>query len=80
MAEKENITFEAAVKRLEEIVRRLESGEAQLDESLALFEEGVKLTTFCTNKISEAEKKVEMLVKGKNGEVTAEEFKGRNEE
>ncbi len=76
----ENITFEAAVKRLEEIVRILESGQAPLDQSLALFEEGVKLTTLCSNKISEAEKKVEMLVKGKNGEVTAEEFKGRNED
>ncbi len=76
----ENMTFEAAVKRLEEIVRILEGGQAPLDQSLALFEEGVKLTNLCSKKIAEAEKKVEMLVRGENGEMVATEFKGRNEE
>ena len=58
---KEN--FEDALKRLEEIVRKLEEGELSLDESLKLFEEGIEISRFCTKKLSEAEKKVEKLIK-----------------
>jgi exodeoxyribonuclease VII small subunit len=58
---KEN--FEHALKRLEEIVEKLEEGELSLDESLKLFEEGIEISRFCTRKLSEAEKKVEKLVK-----------------
>lgn len=60
-AKKEN--FEGALKRLEEIVEKLEEGELALDESLKLFEEGIEISRFCTKKLSEAEKKVEKLVK-----------------
>jgi exodeoxyribonuclease VII small subunit len=55
--------FENALKRLEEIVQRLEGGELSLDESLKLFEEGIELSRVCTKKLSEAESKVEKLVK-----------------
>ncbi len=58
---KEN--FEHALKRLEEIVQKLEEGELSLDESLKLFEEGIEISRFCTKKLSEAEKKVEKLIK-----------------
>jgi len=67
MSEKEN--FESALKRLEEIVQKLEEGNLSLDDSLKLFEEGIQLSRFCTKKLSEAEKKVEKLIK------IGEEFK-----
>ncbi|MGD9155038.1 MAG: exodeoxyribonuclease VII small subunit [Bacillota bacterium] len=60
------LTFEAAVQRLETIVQRLESGEVALDESLQLFEEGIKLTRYCTGKLDAAEGKLQILL-GFNG-------------
>lgn len=59
--EKEN--FEGALKRLEQIVQKLEEGGLSLDESLKLFEEGIEISRSCTKKLSEAEKKVEKLIK-----------------
>ncbi len=58
----ENLTFEAALERLEGIVRRLEAGELPLDESLAAFEEGVRLSTFCHGRLDAVEKKVQLLL------------------
>ncbi len=55
--------FENALKRLEEIIQRLEGGELSLDESLKLFEEGIELSRLCTKKLSETESKVEKLIK-----------------
>ena len=75
MAEKNELTFEAAMVRLEEIVRMLEGGGAPLDTSLALFEEGVKLVKFCNSKLDGAEQKVKMLVVGENGEMTETDMK-----
>ncbi len=60
---KKAITFEAAVKRLEEIVEKMENGDAELEKSLEMFEEGIKLVKFCSAKLEEAKKKVEILVK-----------------
>ena len=64
--------FEKNLKRLEEIVAKLEDGELQLEESLKLFEEGVKISRACNTKLSEAEKKVKLLlsVNPDNTEVT----------
>jgi len=59
--------FEDALNKLEKIVSKLEEGEIPLDESLKLFEEGIRLSRFCNQKLDEAEKKVEILLKGKNG-------------
>ncbi len=56
---KEN--FEESLKRLEEITEKLEKGELSLDESLKIFEEGIKLSRFCQKKLTEAEQKVEIL-------------------
>jgi exodeoxyribonuclease VII small subunit len=67
-------SFEAALKELEAIVKQLESGEAKLEESLQLFERGVKLSRFCTEKLDEAEKKIEVLVKDSQGEYKAVPF------
>ena len=60
MAEKK---FEKAMERLEEIVESLEGGELSLEDSLKIFEEGMKLTQFCSHKLEEAEKKVSLLVR-----------------
>ena len=60
-------TFEESMQRLEEIVSQLEKGEAPLDESLALFEEGMRLAADCGKKLDQAEQAVVRLVKGAEG-------------
>jgi len=67
-------SFEKALKRLEEIVNKLESGDLPLDESLKIFEEGVKLSRFCAKKLDEAERKVEVLLKNEKGKFTTKPF------
>lgn len=76
MAEKK---FEAALARLEEIVQELEKGDLPLEQSLKLFEEGIKLSRICNSRLEEAERKVEILMKDKNGNVTAQTFKEEEE-
>jgi exodeoxyribonuclease VII small subunit len=71
MAEKK---FEAALARLEEIVKELETGDLPLDLSLKLFEEGIKLSRLCNKRLEEAERRVEILLKDKNGSVIAQPF------
>ena len=60
----EKNTFESAITRLEEVVRLLEKGDAQLDTALALFEEGTRLIKKCSKMLDDAEQKVTLLVKG----------------
>jgi exodeoxyribonuclease VII small subunit len=67
--------FETALKKLEDVVRRLEGGDLSLEESLKAFEEGVKQAAFCARKLDEAEKKVELLLKEKDGGFYKEEFR-----
>ncbi len=57
----ESYNFETAIARLEEIVKLLESGNAALDESLALFEEGVSLVKLCNSKLDCAEQKIKLV-------------------
>jgi exodeoxyribonuclease VII small subunit len=71
MAEKK---FEAAMARLEAIVQELEKGDVALEQSLKLFEEGIKLSRICNKRLEEAERKVEILIKDKAGNITAEPF------
>ena len=61
--------FEEAVEELEKVVERLESGELSLEEALAAFEDGVKLVNLCNQKLTEVEKKIELLVKDKEGKL-----------
>ena len=61
-------TYEKAVKRLEEIVKKLESGAAPLDESIALFSEGAELVKTCTAILDEAEQKVKRLTESEKSE------------
>ena len=66
------VSFEKALERLEAIVERLESEELGLDASLALFEEGIGLSRVCQEKLSEVEKRVEIVLKeGRGGYATA---------
>ena len=55
--------FEEALKKLEALVKTMESGDLTLDDSLKAFEEGVRLIRFCTRKLDEAERKVEILLR-----------------
>lgn len=72
MAGKKKMTFEEALTRLDEIVRSMEAGGAMLDESLALFEEGIKLVKFCQSALEGAEQKVKLLQKNDEAEESAE--------
>ena len=71
--------FETALKKLEDVVRKLEGGELSLDDSLKAFEEGVKLAGFCSTKLNEAEKRVELLIKQKDGTFSREKFRLEDE-
>jgi exodeoxyribonuclease VII small subunit len=62
-------SFEAALKQLEEVVQRLEKGELPLEESLQLYEQGLRLTRLCHVKLEEAEGRIELLVKDARGDV-----------
>jgi len=68
--EKEILTFDAALRQLESIVAQLESGKLSLEESIAAFENGVKLNKFCSEKLAEAERKIELLVTDSTGDAT----------
>jgi exodeoxyribonuclease VII small subunit len=62
-------SFEAALQKLEQIVQRLEKGELALEESLVLYEEGVRLSRIGHAKLEEAEGKIELLLKDGRGEL-----------
>jgi exodeoxyribonuclease VII small subunit len=67
-------TFENAISQLESIVSRLEDGDLPLEESLKLFEEGIKLSRFCNQKLNEAQKKVEVLLRTNEGKLEPHPF------
>ncbi len=67
----DEISFEEALKRLEEIVSSLETGQLSLDESLSVFEEGIRLSRLCNKKLVETKQKVEKLTE-KNGKLFTE--------
>lgn len=62
------MTFEQAMARLEQIVTALEGGRCSLDDSLKLFEEGTKLTAYCSKQIQEAEQKILKLTAVESGD------------
>jgi exodeoxyribonuclease VII small subunit len=74
MAGKRKMTFESALARLDEIVRAMENGQAMLDESLSLYEEGIQLIQFCSKALDDAEQKVKILQKGDAGELVEKDF------
>jgi len=66
--------FEAAMQSLEKIVETLEDGELSLEESLALFEEGIGLVRLCSRRLDEAEKRIDLLVADADGTVVFRPF------
>jgi exodeoxyribonuclease VII small subunit len=64
------LSFEAALKRLEEIVRKLESGEASLDESIGLYSEGDRLKQQCEARLQAAQARIEKIQLGRDGQPT----------
>lgn len=77
------LSFEAAFARLEEILDKLNTGTISLDDSLKLYEEADQLIALCNKRLTDAERKIEILVKNRNGDLTignddkpvAQEFK-----
>jgi exodeoxyribonuclease VII small subunit len=64
------LSFEAAFARLEEILEKLNAGTISLDDSLKLYEEADQLIAICNKRLNDAERKIEILIKNRNGELT----------
>lgn len=75
----EEMSFEAAVKRLEEVASALEREGVSLDESLKLYEEGVKLIRYCNGLLEGAERKIKILSVSGDGELTEQDFAEKSE-
>ena len=73
MSETKAPSFEKAFARLEEILEKMSAGAVPLEESLILYEEADKLIDTCSNKLSQAEKKIQLLVKTPDGNVVVDE-------
>lgn len=72
--------FEKAFQQLEKIVQRLEGEELPLDESLGLFEEGIRLSRFCHQRLEEVEKKIELILADAKGQPRTEPFEEEPDE
>jgi len=72
--------FEKALEELEKRVGALEEGKLPLDEALKVFEEGMSIAEYCAGKLEEAEQKVEILMKGPDGQLRREPFPDADEE
>jgi len=70
----EDMTFEDAMRRLEEIARLLEAGDLPLEESLRIFEEGVRLSRICNSKLDAIEARLEVLIRRDDGRLEREKF------
>ena len=76
MAKQKILDFEAALRRLEEIVVSLEGENESLEKSLTLFEEGVKLTETLRSHLETAEQRIQVLMKDADGKMSAKDFEG----
>lgn len=72
--EKKGLEFETALKKLEGIVENLENGDLSLEAALKQYEEGVRMADICSKRLSEAEKKVEVLMKTSGGKFKTTAF------
>lgn len=73
MAETKELNFEASMKRLTDIVDKLEAGDLALEDSLKLYEEGVRLSQGCMKRLTDAQQRIETLMRGSGGALGAEE-------
>ena len=67
-------SFETSLAELEQIVTKLEDGDLPLEESLELFEKGIKLSRECRERLTKAERRIEILMKDADGEMVTQEF------
>jgi exodeoxyribonuclease VII small subunit len=72
-------TFESSLEELERIVRDLEQGDLSLEKSLELFEQGVKLSRDCQERLNEAERRIEILMRDNQGRATVRPFEVESE-
>ncbi|NQT09569.1 MAG: exodeoxyribonuclease VII small subunit [Desulfobacteraceae bacterium] len=68
------LTFEKSMKQLEQIVQELESSDLPLEKAIKKFEEGIRLTKFCSEKLDETEKKITMLLRDQEGNISEKPF------
>ena len=73
------ITFEKAMEQLEKIVEIMESGALSLEQSLKQFEEGMKLSQYCAQKLDETEKKISIIMEKGNGTIEESPFEDHND-
>jgi len=73
------ISFEKSLKQLEQIVQELESGNLPLEKAMKKFEEGVKLSKYCSEKLDETEKKISVLLHDNESNIAEEPFMPENE-
>jgi exodeoxyribonuclease VII small subunit len=73
MTQESELSFEASYARLEEILEKMNSGKVSLEESLGLYEEANRLITWSNKRLTEAEKKIEILVKNREGDLSLDE-------
>ncbi|MEP6637212.1 MAG: exodeoxyribonuclease VII small subunit [Acidobacteriota bacterium] len=71
-------TFEASLEALEQIVRELEQGDLPLEKSLELFEQGIRLSRECQERLSQAERRIEILLKDNQGRTIVSAFEEAN--
>lgn len=74
--EEQTRTFEASLEALEQIVRELEQGELPLEKSLELFEQGIRLSRECQERLSQAERRIEILLRDNQGRTVVAPFEG----
>lgn len=80
MKEEKEVSFENAMKKLETIVESLESGEISLEAALKQYEEGVRMADLCQKRLTEAQKKVEVLLKTSPGKFKTVPFEESSDE
>jgi exodeoxyribonuclease VII small subunit len=71
-------TFEASLEALEQIVRELEQGDLPLEKSLELFEQGIRLSRECQERLSQAERRIEVLLRDNQGRPVVTSFEASN--
>ena len=74
MTNNENKSFESSLEALEQIVRQLEDGDLPLEKSLELFEQGIRLSRECQERLGQAERRIEILLRDSQGRPTVKEF------
>ncbi len=76
--EQQSRTFEASLEALEQIVRELEQGDLPLEKSLELFEQGIRLSRECQERLSQAERRIEVLLRDSQGRPVVAPFEDAN--